>query len=234
MNLLHEKRMAKFLSAGLYFVLSPSLQFPNRPIMDLLNSSLSAGVKLVQLRLKNVTDKELFYYAIHARELTYSAGALLIINDRIDIALAVGADGVHLGQNDLPVTAARRIAHEMIIGVSTHSVDEAKKAQIDGASYVNIGPLFSTKTKPWGKKFLGLEGLQKITCELSIPFTVMGGIKKEHIRHLVSVGAHTIAVVTAITEADNPGEASRKLLAEIEFCKEEQRKSIQESNAGMV
>lgn len=224
MNQLHEKRMVKFLSAGLYFVLSPSLQFQDRSIMDLLKSSLSAGVKLVQLRLKNVTDKELFEYATQARELTYSAEALLIINDRIDIALAVGADGVHLGQNDLPVTVARHITNEMIIGVSTHSVNEAKKAQIDGASYVNIGPLFPTKTKHWGKKFLGIEGLREIACVLSIPFTVMGGIKKEHIHHLISAGAHTIAVVTAITEADNPEEASRELLAEIEACKKNHTK----------
>jgi thiamine-phosphate pyrophosphorylase len=217
--------MSKFLSAGLYFVLSPSSKFPNRSVIDLLKASLSAGVKLVQLRLKNVSDKELFEYATLARKLTDSADALLIINDRVDIAMAVKADGVHLGQNDLPATIARQLAPELIIGVSTHSVDEAKKAQLDGASYVNIGPLFPTKTKLWDKEFLGIEGLKRISSVINIPFTVMGGIKKEHIPLLVSVGACTIAVVTAITEADNPEKASGELLTEIEICKKDIAKS---------
>jgi thiamine-phosphate pyrophosphorylase len=103
----------------------------------------------------------------------------------------------------------------MIIGASTHSVEEAVRAQDDGASYINIGPLFPTKTKKWDAEFIGLEGLKKISALAKIPFTVMGGIKEEHIRGLVAAGARTLAVVTAITAAPDPEHATREFLAEL-------------------
>ena len=101
---------------------------------------------------------------------------LLIINDHVDIALAVDADGVHLGQEDLPLAAARRIAPELLIGISTHSREEALKAQGEGADYVNIGPIFPTRTKEGVTRFLGPEAIPGIAAGLEIPFTVMGGI----------------------------------------------------------
>ena len=128
---------------------------------------------------------------------------LLIINDRIDIALAVDADGVHLGQEDLPLAAARRIASELLIGVSTHSREEALQAQEGGADYVNIGPIFPTRTKEGVTRFLGPEAIPGIAAGLEIPFTVMGGINGGNIGKVVSQGARRVAVVTAVTMADD-------------------------------
>jgi thiamine-phosphate pyrophosphorylase len=169
----------------------------------------------MQLREKDLPVGELTTVAREARRLTTEAGSLLVINDDLQVALAVGADGVHLGREDFPVAEARKMAPDLIVGASSHSVEEALDAQKQGASYVNIGPLFPTKTKAWGGEFLGLEGLRQIAPVVSIPFTVMGGIKKEHIRDLVAAGARTIAVVTAVTAAPDPEQAARDLLAEI-------------------
>jgi thiamine-phosphate pyrophosphorylase len=143
----------------------------------------------------------------------------MIMNDRLDVALAVEADGVHLGQEDFPVEEARRMAPGLIIGASTHSIDEAVDAQREGASYVNIGPLFPTSTKEWTSEFLGLEGLARIAAHVQVPFTVMGGIKKAHIPDLVRAGARTIAVVTAVTAAPDPGTAARELYSLIASCR---------------
>ena len=130
-------------------------------------------------------------------------GMLLIINDHVDIALAVEADGVHLGQEDLPLAAARAIAPDLLIGISTHSREEALKAQREGADYVNIGPIFPTRTKEGVKRFLGPEAIAGIAAGLEIPFTVMGGINGANIDQVLTQGARRVAVVTAVTMADD-------------------------------
>jgi thiamine-phosphate pyrophosphorylase len=203
--------MISFLRAGLYFVTSQSLS-NGRTTVVVVNAALAAGVKLVQLREKEMPLKEFVGLAHLIRKRTDENDALLIINDRIDVAMAVAADGVHLGQSDFPLDEARRIAPNMIIGASAHSVEEARDAQRRGASYVNIGPLFQTRTKSWNGRFLGLRGLRRISRHLSIPFTVMGGIKREHIPDLLAAGARTIAVVTAITQARDPQATAKELL----------------------
>jgi len=211
---LHEERMSRFRQAGLYLVTSQS-HSGGRSTPQIIRAALKAGVRLIQLREKNASDKELAALALEARKMTADAGALLIINDRVDVALAVGADGVHLGQDDLPVDMARRIAADLIIGASSHSEEEALRAERLGASYVNIGPVFPTGTKSWTGSFLGIEAVRRIGPRLNIPFTVMGGIKKDHIGDLVRAGACAIAVVTAVTMAPDPEAAARQLLNEI-------------------
>ncbi|MCK5849283.1 MAG: thiamine phosphate synthase [Kiritimatiellae bacterium] len=208
----HDERMRYFLRAGLYFVTSRAMS-NGRGTSDIVKHALAGGVKLVQLREKNIPLQQLLDLAYEVRKLTSDAGALLIINDRLDVAQAVGADGVHLGQDDFPVADARRICPDMIIGASSHNEEEAKIACADGASYVNIGPLFTTQTKEWNDDYLGLEGLQRISAVMTVPFTVMGGIKKRHIPDLVMAGARTIAVVSAITAVDDPCEAAKDLLS---------------------
>jgi thiamine-phosphate pyrophosphorylase len=210
----HNRRMMSFRKAGLYFVTSQSLS-NGRTTIAIVNAALAAGAKLIQLREKEMPLKEFVALAHLVRKRTLQNHALLIINDRIDVAMAVGADGVHLGQDDFPIDEARRIAPDMIIGASAHSVSEARDAQKRGASYVNIGPLFPTKTKSWDRRFLGLRGLRQISPHLSVPFTVMGGIKREHIPDLLAAGARTIAVVTAITMAKDPKASARELLSMI-------------------
>ncbi len=207
----HERRMRCFRDAGLYLVTSAE-HSAGRTTENIATSALRAGLRLVQLREKNIRDRELFETARRLRMLTMRHDALLIINDRVDIALAVQADGVHLGQDDFPLAEARRLAPEMIIGVSSHNAAEAATAQREGASYVNIGPLFPTSTKEWSDDFLGIEGLRKIAPAVDIPFTVMGGIKLKHVPELLAAGARTIAVVSAVTAAPDPGTAVGEFL----------------------
>lgn len=210
----HDERMRRFLDAGLYLVTSRAVS-AGRSTEEIVRLALDGGVRLVQLREKDLSTRELTCLARTVRAMTAEAGALLIINDRIDIAISVGADGVHLGQEDLPVRDARALAPDLVVGASSHSIAEAREACADGASYVNIGPLFPTSTKEWQDEFLGWEGLQRISEVMTVPFTVMGGIEKEHIPRLVAAGARTIAVVTAVTAAGDPRRAAEELLAEI-------------------
>jgi thiamine-phosphate pyrophosphorylase len=186
-----------------------------RSTIEIVRAALGGGIKLVQLREKDLSAHNFMRLAVEVRKLTVDAGALLIINDSLEIAQAVDADGVHLGQDDFPVKEARKLGPDLIIGASTHSVREALKAQEDGASYLNIGPLFPTETKKWKGKFLGMDGLKEISAVVNIPFTVMGGIKKRHIPELRAAGVHTVAVVTEITAADDPEQAARDLLHSI-------------------
>ncbi len=211
---IHEERMRRFMQAGLYVVTSQALS-AGRSTIAIIEAALRGGAKLIQLREKDMNTKEFVQLAQVARRMTEKADALLVINDRLDVAMGVGADGVHLGQDDFPVDMARRLAPEMIIGASSHSEKEAVEAERLGASYVNIGPLFPTTTKNWRGSFLGLEALRTICPRLRIPVTVMGGIKKEHVKPLTEAGATAIAVVTAVTTAPDPEAAVRELLDQI-------------------
>ncbi len=211
---MHEERMRRFREAGLYLVTSQALS-GGRTTVEIVQAALSGGVRLIQLREKEMPVRDYVALARRVRDLTAERGALLIINDRVDVALAVGADGVHLGQDDFPVPAARLIGADLIIGVSTHSVAEAVRAQAEGASYINIGPLFPTGTKRWEGAYLGVEGLREIAAHVRVPFSVMGGIKRGHIPELLAAGARTVALVTAVTAAPDPEAAARELLAQI-------------------
>ncbi len=212
MNSFHDMRMKKFRKAGIYFVTS-ELVSEGRATLDIIKAALEGGINLIQLREKDIPVNSFINLALEARKLTAAYDALLIVNDRPDVAMASGADGVHLGQNDFPLAKARRLAPDLIIGASTHTVKEAEEAEAEGASYINIGPIFETGTKKWDEDFIGLEGIKKIASAVNIPFTVMGGIKKEHIPELRDAGAQAIALITAITGAANPTTAAEELLA---------------------
>ena len=212
MSDLHDQRMARFREEGLYLVTSQSLS-GGRTTPQIVAAALAVGVGLIQLREKEMPNREFRALAAEIRAMTADAGALLIVNDDVDTALEVGADGAHLGLDDAPIAETRGRAPDLILGASTHSVEEACKAQDAGASYINIGPLFETRTKAWGDAFLGFEGLREIAAVARVPFTVMGGIKRHHVPSLLSNGVTTIAVVTAITAADDPGAAARRFLS---------------------
>jgi thiamine-phosphate pyrophosphorylase len=174
-----------------------------------------AAVRLVQLREKDIDDRSFYDLALKFRELTSRGNALLLINDRLDIGLATGADGVHLGQDDLPIEAARRLAPEMIIGCSTPSVAEAVAGQSEGASYVNIGPIFATQTKSGTVPALGPEIIDAVKPRLAIPWTVMGGIKESNVAQVLERGSKHVAVVTAVTAAADVGAACTALRKQI-------------------
>ena len=195
-----ETRKERFLGVDLYPVTCERLS-AGRSNLEVLAAAIQGGAKIIQLREKELPGRELYRMALRFREITAEAGMLLVINDHVDIALAVEADGVHLGQGDLPLRAARKIAPELLIGASSHSREEALKAEAEGADYVNIGPIFPTRTKEKVGRFLGPDAIPGIAAELTIPFTVMGGINAGNIDGALSQGARRIAVVTAVTGA---------------------------------
>ncbi len=187
------------LPRGLYPVITEKF-CKGRRSLDVLQEVIKGGTKIVQLREKKISKRDFFELATKYKEITLKNQVKLIINDHIDIAIAIKADGVHLGQDDLPCQAARELSKKLIIGISTHNENEIIEATKNGASYINIGPLFSTNTKetcfPLGINYLK-------TIKTALPFSVMGGIKKRHLFELINLGVNTIAMVTEITEASN-------------------------------
>lgn len=212
-----EMRKVLFRQVDLYPVTCERLS-AGRSNLEVLDAVIHGGARIVQLREKELSSRELYAMAQKFREETARSGVLLIINDHLDIALAVGADGVHLGQDDLPLQAARRIAPELLIGISTHTLDEALEAQRGGADYVNIGPIFSTQTKEHVGRSLGPEAITEIGGRLELPFSVMGGINDSNIDEVLQRGARRIAVVTAVTRAPDIAEAVRSLRERIRRC----------------
>lgn len=205
-----EERQAAFARIDLYPVTDPVLS-AGRSHEEILRQSARGGARIIQLRDKFASRRQLFETACRFREVTAAAGMLLIINDYVDIALACQADGVHLGQDDLPLAAARQLAPELLIGISTHSLEQALAAQAGGAGYVNIGPVFPTRTKEKTSPPLGPDTIPVIASRLRIPFTVMGGINHQNMPQVLAAGATRIAVVTAVTLAPDPAEAVARL-----------------------
>ena len=189
-------------------------EFTNgRSVLDVLAAAADGGVRTVQLREKNLSGRELTLLAEKFRRKCDELGVLMLMNDHVDIALAIGADGVHLGQDDMPLEAARRIAPELILGRSTHSVEQALEAQAQGADYVNLGPVFPTRTKNTPVQPLGLEIIRNAAPKLSIPFSVMGGVKEHNIPQLYDAGARIFAMVTELTQADDVAAKARAMRA---------------------
>lgn len=209
-----ETRKRMFEEVDLYPVTCERLS-AGRSDLEVLEAVIGGGARIIQLREKDYGKRDLYRLALKFREVTTKAGVLLIINDHVDIALAAGADGVHVGQGDLPVAAARRIAPELLIGASSHSLEEAIEAQGAGADYINIGPIFPTRTKEGLPRFLGPEAITTIAPHLDAPFTVMGGINASNIGRVVAAGAHRVAVVTAITQAGDMAGAVASLREQI-------------------
>ncbi len=203
-----EERISRFETVDIYPVTCERLS-NGRSALEVLDGLIDGGARIVQLREKDLCERDFFELAETFRERTAKAGMLLIINDRVDVAIAVDADGVHLGQEDFPVPAARKIAPGLIIGASSHNLAEALRAQDEGADYVNIGPIFPTETKEAVKYFLGPSAIAEIAPKLRIPFTVMGGIKESNIRQVLAMGAKKVAVVTSVTQAPDIAEAVR-------------------------
>ncbi|MEX2587291.1 MAG: thiamine phosphate synthase [Actinomycetota bacterium] len=174
---------------------------------------LDAGVGMVQLREKQMEAGPLLRYAEVVRRRTAAAGALFIVNDRVDVAIAAGADGVHLGQQDLPLDEARRqVGPELIVGVSTHSVDQLESATASTADYCAIGPVFATPTKP-GRPAVGLDLVRAAAKRATKPVFAIGGINASNVRSVLDAGAGRVSVVRALTQSDDPAGEARKLTA---------------------
>lgn len=208
----HTAGVERLREAGVYLVTSEALS-SGRTTVSIVAAALAAGIRLVQLREKDLPRQAFTDLAHEIRAMTRAAGCLMIVNDHVETAVAVQADGVHLGRSDPPIEQARRMAPGLIIGASSHAVDQALEAERRGASYVNIGPIYPTRTKEWTDDFLGPGAVRDVTDAVQIPVTCMGGIKLQHIPELAAAGAQVIAVVTAITAADDPESAACELLA---------------------
>lgn len=197
----------------LYAILDIGLCKGREPIA-VLDGFLQAGVKLVQLRAKDCASNALFTLAGAARESTRRAGAQLIVNDRLDVALAVRADGVHLGQEDLPLAAARKIAGDrLIVGISTHTLDQARRAEAALADYIGFGPMFATTTKTTGHSPRGLAMLGEIKAALSIPVVAIGGINEQNVASVWRAGADSAAIISDLMGADDARRKIKTILA---------------------
>ena len=204
------ERIKMFENSDLYPVVSS--EFCNgRDVCDIVADIARGGAKIVQIREKNLSDLAVLELVRKCRRITEQYQMLLIVDDRLDIAMASGADGVHLGQDDLPLSEAKKLAPDMLFGISTHNASEITQALSDGCGYLNIGPLFPTGTKSVACGALGLELVEKLKTQVTCPFSVMGGIKAHHLECLVSKGFRHVAMVTEITQAVNVREKVEEL-----------------------
>jgi thiamine-phosphate pyrophosphorylase len=179
--------------------------------------AVRAGAPVVQLRVKGCTDRELFDLGIRLMAVCTEHGALCLVNDRVDIALAIGAHGTHLGADDLPVAVVRRLAGpDHIIGGTSREPADAVRLVADGADYLGVGPAFSTSTKDGLPAApLGPIGIGAVAAAVSVPVIAIGGVTADRVASLRAAGAFGVAVVSEISDADDPAEATRQLLAAV-------------------
>ncbi len=181
-------------------------------ILAKIRAALRGGVDIVQLRSKSLSDRALFELGKEIRKLTLNLKKLFIVNDKIDLALAVKADGIHLGQTDLPIKVAHQIIakRDLIVGCSTHSLKQAVQAEREGADYIGFGPIFETPTKPTYDS-IGLKIIRPVMKQIQIPVVCIGGINSSNVGKVIDAGAQRIAVVRAIFSAANPYQAALEL-----------------------
>lgn len=196
------------------YLITDRKQVRNSNLLAVMEGALRGGVKAVQLREKDLSSKELYDTALGMRELTSRFGAKLFINDRIDIALAADADGVHLGGESMPVRAARKLlGKDKLIGVSCHDRASALAADEKGADFITFGPVYDTPSKARYGDPVGIAALRETAGLLRIPVIALGGVKRENAGEVISAGAHGIAVISAIIAADNPENEAAELTA---------------------
>jgi len=191
-----------------------------RSHLEVVHAAIAGGVTVVQYREKEATTRRMVEEAQELRELCREVGVPFIVNDRLDVALAVDADGVHMGQDDMPAPLARKLmGPDRILGVSVSTVAEAIQAQSDGADYISVSPVFSTPTKPDAPQPTGVEGLRAIVRAVGRPVVAIGGIKAHSAAQLIHAGAAGVAVVSAIVAAEDVEAAARELRAAVEAAR---------------
>ncbi len=206
---MHERKV----DFNLYLITDRKVFSDHDAFFGALGGALKAGVEAVQLREKDLSTRELLAMAYRMRELTMHYHAKFFINDRADIALCAGADGVHLGQASMPVFAVRKIAGDrLFIGVSTHSLEEARLAEKEGADFITFGPLYQTPSKLQYGAPVGLEALKKVTEEIAIPVFGIGGVKRDTIKVVMHSGAMGIAVISGILGEGDTNAAAKEYL----------------------
>lgn len=196
---------------GLYLV-TDRVMAGGRELVDIVGEAVAGGVSCVQLREKHSDTRVFIDQARQLMALLEPAGIPLIINDRVDVALAVGAAGVHLGQKDMAIADARRLTgSRMIIGISAESLEDALRAESEGADYIGVSPVFATATKADAAPPLGLAGLRRIRAAVALPLVGIGGISRDNAGAVIAAGADGVAVVSAVVAASCPRNAAREL-----------------------
>ncbi len=181
--------------------------------VSLAHTMLDAGARIMQLRLKDAPGRDFLAAARAIAEMCRIRGAILIVNDRVDIAILANAHGVHLGQQDLPLEAARRITGpNQIIGISTHTVEQARAAEKRGADYIGFGPMYSSGLKNIAAG-MGLDNLRAIRAAVKIPIVAIGGITEARVAETLAAGADAVAIITDVVNAPDIGAKVRSILA---------------------
>lgn len=194
------EKTAAFLK-GLYCITAERFS-KGRDNLSVVRDMLAGGAKVIQYREKDMPMQKQYAQCLRLREMTREAGALLIIDDHADLAMAVEADGIHVGQTDLPIEAVRAlVGKDMIIGLSTHDIGQAKDAAARGADYIGVGPIFETHTKADVSAPVGFAYLDDVAAGIRLPFVAIGGIKRHNLPEVLAHGASCAALVTEIVEA---------------------------------
>ena len=204
---------------GLYAIIDTE-SLKGRSHLEVASQIIGGGAKTIQLRDKLLSKKELLPIAQQLKNLCAEHNVLFIVNDYLDIALAADADGLHLGQNDLPTKVARKLLPiDKILGCSTTTVDQAITAESDGADYIAVGSIYPTTSKETAK-VIGLEGLRQIRQAVTLPLVAIGGITKDNAAEVIAAGASSVAVISAILQVESPEEAARQIVARLEVQSE--------------
>lgn len=199
----------------LYIILDPSV-CPDRPLIEVLTIAAEAGASLFQYRNKTASMKDAYAEALALRRVAAQVGVIFIVNDRCDLALAVDADGVHLGQGDLPLALARKVmGPDKLIGISTHNPDQVKEATAGKPDYLGFGPIFKPGSKQDHDPLVGLEGLRAIRKLTSLPVFAIGGIQIDQVEAVMHAGADGVAVISAILKAADIREVVRTVLSQM-------------------
>jgi thiamine-phosphate pyrophosphorylase len=206
--------MSNPIDFSLYLITDRHQLSPEHTLLSAVESALQGGVRTIQLREKDLSDAELLPLAHDLRDLTHAYDARLLINDRIEVALTVKADGVHLGGHSLPTDVVReRIGPELLIGVSTHDKDEIQQAAELGADFVTFGPVYATPSKRSFGPPQGLQALAEACKDANLPVFALGGVTPERAADTLQAGAAGIALISAILASSSPKEATRTFLA---------------------
>lgn len=183
------------------YCFSPGQFLKGRDPIEVVAAQIKGGADVIQLREKGMSRRARLELGFELRDLTRKYGVLFIVNDDVDLAIILDADGVHLGQDDIPIKYARPLLKKKVIGISTHSVDQIKEAVVAGADYIGVGPVFDTITKQNRESLVGLDLISKANHICSIPYVAIGGIKKDNISSLVDAGCHRAAIISDILSA---------------------------------
>jgi len=212
-KIIKQNPLKSFSDVRLYVIISSGLA--KKPVLETLQEVIQGGADAVQLREKTMSDGEFLALAKEFRRITSQSKILFIVNDRAEIAKKVDADGLHIGQSDLTIHSARKIiGYDRILGVSTHTIVQARKAQLEGADYISVGPLFPTITKDYEPP-VGLDYLKEVKRNITIPFVAIGAINHENLNEILLAGGLRVAICSAIICSNDILQTTRSFKAQI-------------------